>query len=126
MPVTARQLETLIRLSTAIARSRFSKTVDRVDAEKAYNLLHYACFKEIPKARLAYEMSKKKKGNAGEDDDEMEVDEEEQENIRPEPRTPGRGTRRRVAIEDEDESQDVVEPVAKKGRTEPASISVDR
>lgn len=128
MPVTARQLETLIRLSTAIAKTRFSKTVDRVDAEKAYHLLHFACFKEIPKVRLAYEMSKKKRDHTtGDGDDEMEIDEEEQENIRPTPRTPGRGTRRRPANEEEIEAQDeIIEPAAKKTRAEPASISVDR
>jgi DNA replication licensing factor MCM3 len=45
MPVTARQLETLIRLSTASAKARLSKTVDLVDAKKAYELLYFACFK---------------------------------------------------------------------------------
>jgi DNA replicative helicase MCM subunit Mcm2 (Cdc46/Mcm family) len=45
MPVTARQLETLIRLSTAIAKARLAKTVELSDAKYAYELLHFACFK---------------------------------------------------------------------------------
>lgn len=45
MPVTARQLETLIRLSTAMAKARMAKHVDLSDAEKAYELLYIACFK---------------------------------------------------------------------------------
>lgn len=44
MPVTARQLETLIRLSTSIAKARFSKTVDYSDAEMV----------EFPKFKLSF------------------------------------------------------------------------
>jgi DNA replication licensing factor MCM3 len=52
MPVTARQLETLIRLSIAMAKARLSTEVSKEDAEKAYNLLHFAMFKKKPKERL--------------------------------------------------------------------------
>jgi DNA replication licensing factor MCM3 len=47
MPVTARQLETLIRLSTAIAKCRLSNAISAEDAQEAYDLLYYACFKEV-------------------------------------------------------------------------------
>lgn len=52
MPVTARQLETLIRLSTAMAKARLAKTVERTDAEKAYQLLYFACFKVAWRGKL--------------------------------------------------------------------------
>lgn len=76
MPVTARQLETLIRVSTAMAKARLGKTVERSDAENAYQLLHFACFKEKPKERL--EMEERKRGAKNRDaesDEESDLDE---------------------------------------------------
>ncbi|KAK2737686.1 MCM DNA helicase complex subunit [Myotisia sp. PD_48] len=46
-PMTARTLETLIRLSTAHAKSRLSNSVDQKDAKAAEAILRFALFKEV-------------------------------------------------------------------------------
>ncbi|PIO28802.1 hypothetical protein AB205_0047490 [Aquarana catesbeiana] len=67
-PVTARSLETLIRLSTAHAKVRMSKTVQLQDAEAAVELVQYAYFKKV----LEKEKKRKKK-DEGSDTEEEEV-----------------------------------------------------
>ena len=46
-PMTARTLETLIRLATAHAKARLSHKVEEKDAEAAESILRFALFKEI-------------------------------------------------------------------------------
>ncbi|TAQ89956.1 hypothetical protein B7494_g1690 [Chlorociboria aeruginascens] len=46
-PMTVRTLETLIRLSTAHAKSRLSNRVEEVDALAAESILRFALFKEV-------------------------------------------------------------------------------
>lgn len=46
-PMTARTLETLIRLSTAHAKARLSNRVDEKDAKAAEGILRFALFKEV-------------------------------------------------------------------------------
>jgi DNA replication licensing factor MCM3 len=47
LPVTARQLETLIRISTAFAKSRLSPVVEESDAMKEGELLQFALYHEV-------------------------------------------------------------------------------
>ena len=46
-PVTARTLESLIRLSTAHAKSRINKKVESVDVYAAISMINFAYFKEL-------------------------------------------------------------------------------
>ncbi|KAH7371135.1 MCM2/3/5 family-domain-containing protein [Pyrenochaeta sp. MPI-SDFR-AT-0127] len=115
-PITARTLETLIRLSTAHAKSRLSKRVEQKDAEVAEQILRFALFKEVVEddrrkrrktARDPDAMSTD--GESSDDDDE---DGDAQETTQPR-QTGGRSTRSQqttttqtpAATEDDDEEE---------------------
>nr|CAD2158538.1 unnamed protein product [Meloidogyne enterolobii] len=153
MPVTARQLETLIRLSTAIAKSRLAKIIELKDAKKAYELLYFACFKEKSKERLEYEEHKQKRQqsnirNNSKSPNEVEIDEEIEGNDEQESTTTketstraSRYAKRKLTVFEEEEEEEVEEEENNEGgktSTEqqqqqpakrpkiPAVISVDR
>jgi len=80
-PLTARTLETLIRLATAHAKARLSTKVEEGDAQEAETIMRYALFKEVPK-RQRRKKRKLNHGGAhrrGSDESDEETDGEETE-----------------------------------------------
>ncbi|KAH7104733.1 MCM-domain-containing protein [Auriculariales sp. MPI-PUGE-AT-0066] len=120
-PLTARTLETLIRLSTAHAKARLSDAVTEGDAIAAEEILRFALFKEVAK-RQRRKRRKLAAGGAprrgdgedsdedaeGDEEDETDAEEAMEEDVRmPESRRNTRASRARTS-EAVDDSQETV------------------
>lgn len=88
-PMTARTLETLIRLSTAHAKSRLSSRVEEKDAREAEAILRFALFKEVVE-----DERRKRRKMATFDSDSETSESESDEATGPPTRSETTGTRR--------------------------------
>ena len=87
-PITARTLETLIRLSTAHAKARLSNEVTVHDAEEAKKILRFALFKEMPEKE-----SQRKRRKTGNVDSSEETDDSDSDGSDDSDDTPATATR---------------------------------
>ena len=125
-PITARTLETLIRLSTAHAKARLSKRVEQKDADVAEQILRFALFKEVVEddrrkrrrtVRDPDAMSTDGESSGDDDDDGDEaVTTQSRSTGGPSTRSQRTGTTRTPAVENEEEDNEDLYSVTPKAQ----------
>ncbi|KAF2639650.1 DNA replication licensing factor MCM3 [Massarina eburnea CBS 473.64] len=114
-PITARTLETLIRLSTAHAKARLSMRVEKKDADVAEHILRFALFKEVvetkrtKRRRITRDPDDMSTDGGSSDDDDEGGDERMTESRRtggPSTRSQQTGTTQPPAAEGEEEEEE--------------------
>ncbi|KAK6507513.1 MCM DNA helicase complex subunit [Arthrobotrys musiformis] len=106
-PMTARTLETLIRLSTAHAKARLSKRVEEQDARAAEEILRYALFKEIVQNERKNKRRKMDDGADDDSDDDSDDDGEINAAAPPGPRRRTTKTSQRTELLEDDEDEEM-------------------
>jgi len=109
-PITARTLETLIRLSTAHAKARLDGEVRVEDCEEVLKILRYAIEHDTgvqakKQAGDADDGEEERKSDDDNDDDDQDDDEDMGDSARS-PASNRRGSRRRAIEEDDDEEEE--------------------
>nr|XP_029509707.1 DNA replication licensing factor MCM3 isoform X1 [Oncorhynchus nerka] len=111
-PVTARTLETLIRLSSAHAKARMSKAVELEDSEVAVELVQFAYFKKV--------LEKEKKRGRKEQESDSEEEETTQRTTRSEKKRSRRGSQSSEAYDPYDFAGEKDIPEIQAGTPKPA------
>ncbi|KAI9707021.1 MAG: MCM DNA helicase complex subunit [Bogoriella megaspora] len=91
-PMTARTLETLIRLATAHAKARLSQRVEEKDAEIAEQILRFALFKEVveKERRKRRKVSRGDEGGSEDEDEDSSADDGDGDETQRSGQTPSR------------------------------------